>query len=224
MTRKTILWVLFLWMLSACGARDIRVNVTFDHLSGLTKADRVVFEGNAIGAVQDVSYNQDGSYTVQVRIEKGFENAVTQYSHFRIVPDPKLSDHKAVRVVLSQSGGTPLKSGATIAGDPEEDDFFSQLQKDLASGFDFFKEQIDKFDRDVREYPQSEEYRQLKKSLEDLADEIESKEKQTREKIKREWLPKIQHELDMLREKLKQFGKEEELKPLEKQVDRIRKI
>ena len=224
MTRKTIVWVLFLWALSACMSRDIRVNVTFDHLAGLAKSDRVVFEGNTIGAVQDVSYNQDGGYTVQVRIEKNFENAVTQYSHFRIVEDPKLSNHMAVMVVLDQSGGTPLKSGATIAGDPEEDDFFTQLQQDLATGFAFFKKQIDKIDRDVRQYPQSEEYRQLKKSLEDLAAEIESKEKQTREKIKKEWLPKIQHELDELREKLKQFGKEEDLEPLEKEVDRIRKI
>ena len=224
MTGRTIVWVLFLWMLSACGSRDIGINVTFDHVSGLTEADRVVFEGNTIGAVQDVSYNQDGSYTVQVRIEKNFENAVTQYSHFRIVPDPKLSDHKAVMVVLDQSGGTPLKSGATIAGDPEGDDFFTQLQDDLASGFAFFEKQIDQFDHDVRQYPQSEEYRQLKKSLEDLGAEIESKGKETRERIKKEWLPKIQHELDKLREKLKQSGKEDELAPLEKEVDRIRKI
>ena len=224
MVRKTIVWLLFIWGLSACVSNDIQINVTFDHLSGLTKEDRVVFEDNTIGSVQAVSYNPDGSYTVQVRIEKSFQNAVTQYSHFRIVEDPKASNHKAVMVVLDQSGGTPLKSGATIAGDSEEDDFFKQLQEDLASGFAFFKEQIDKIDRDVRQYPQSEEYRQLKKSLEDLADEIESKEKQTREKIKREWLPKIQREVDKLREKLKQFGKEEELEPLEKQVDRIRNI
>jgi paraquat-inducible protein B len=224
MTRRAIVWVLFIWVLSACGSRDIRINVTFDHLSGLTRQDRVFFEGNAIGDVQDVTYNQDGSYTVQVRIEKGFENAVTQYSHFRIVADPKSSDHKAVMVVLEQSGGTPLKSGVTIAGDTGENDFFKQLQEDLASGFAFFKEQIDKIDRDVRQYPQSEEYRQLKKSLEDLAAEIEQKEKQTREKIKKEWLPKIQSELDKLREKLKQYGREDELEPLEKEVDRIRKI
>jgi hypothetical protein len=224
MTRKTIMWFFFIVMLSACWSRDIQINLTFDRLSGLAKDDRVVFEDNAIGDVQAVMYNPDGSYTVQARIEKNFEYAVTQYSHFRIVQDPRISDHKAVMVVVDQSGGTPLKSGVTIAGDSEENDFLEQLQKDLAEGFEFFKEQIDKIDRDVREYPQSEEYRQLKKSLEDLAAEIERKEKQTREKIKREWLPKIQSELDKLREKLKQYGREEELEPLEKEVERIRRI
>jgi paraquat-inducible protein B len=224
MTRKLVVWVLFIGVLSACGGRDIRINVTFDRLSGLAKEDRVLFEGNAIGSVQAVTFNPDGSYTVQVRIQKGFENAVTQYSHFSIAADPKVSDHKAVNVILDQSGGTPLESGVTIAGDSEEDDLFKQLQKDLASGFAFFKEQIEKIDRDVRQYPQSEEYRQLKKSLEELAAEIEKKEKQAREQIKKEWLPKIQQELDKLREKLKQYGREEELAPLEKEVDRIRKI
>jgi hypothetical protein len=224
MTRKTIIWVLFIGALSACWSQDIRINVTFDHPSGLAREDRVLFEGNPIGGVQAINYNPDGSYTVQVHIEKSFENAVTQYSHFRIVADPKLAERKAVLVVLAQSGGAPLKSGVTIAGDPEENDFVTQLQEDLATAFAFFKEQIDKIDHDVRQYPQSQEYRKLKKSLEDLAAEIEKKEEQTREKIKREWLPKIQHELDKLREKLKQYGREEELEPLEKEVDRIRKI
>jgi hypothetical protein len=224
MTRKIFVWILFIWMLSACGSRDIRINVTFNHLSGLAKGDRVLFEGNAIGGVQAVTYNPDGSYTVQVRIENGFENAVTQYSHFSIVADPRISDHKAVKVVLGQTGGAPLATGVTVAGDSEETDFFKQLQDDLASGFAFFKDQIEKFDRDVRQYPQSEEYRQLKKSLEELAVEIEKKEKQTRERIKKEWLPKIQNELDKLREKLKKYGREEDLEPLEKEVERIRKI
>jgi len=57
-----------------------------------------------------------------------------------------------------------------------------------------------------------------------LAAEIQQKEKQARERIKREWLPRIQRELDKLREKLKQSGRESELAPLEKEVERIRRI
>jgi hypothetical protein len=224
MMRTVAIWALSIFALWACWLQDIQINITFDHLSGLVKADRVILDGNAIGDVRAISYNPDGSYTVQVQIERNFSNAITQYTHFKIAADPKLTDHKAVLVVLSQKGGTPLKSGVTVAGDSEENDFFKQLQEDLASGLAFFKKQIDKIDRDVRQYPQSEEYRQLKKSLEDFAAELEQKEKQTREKIKHEWLPRIQQELDKLREKLKQYGREEELKPLEKEVDRIRKI
>jgi MlaD protein len=224
MMRKTAIWALSVLMLSACWSPDIRINIIFDQLSGLARKDRVIFDGNAIGDVQTISYNSDGSYTVQVKIEKNFENAVTQYTHFKVVGDPKVADHKAVMIVLAQNDGTPLKSGVTVAGDSEEDELVNQLQKDFASGFEFLKKQIDKIDRDVRQYPQSEEYRQLKRSLEDFATELEQKEKETREKIKHEWLPKIQDGLDKLRQKLKKSGHEKEMQPLEKEMDRIRKI
>jgi paraquat-inducible protein B len=224
MTRTMTACFIFLLAVSGCRSHEIRLNVTFDNLSGLVRQDRVIFEGNQIGSVQAVKYNPDGDYTVQVTIDKGFLHAVTQYSLFSIVDDNERSDHRALRVLLTKQGGTPLDSGTTVAGVPAESDFFSRLQKDLASGFSFFKEQIEKFERDLQQYPQSEEYNDLKKSLEDLAAEIQQKEKQARERIKREWLPKIQRELDELREKLKQFGREKELEPLEKEVDRIRKI
>jgi predicted nuclease with TOPRIM domain len=86
------------------------------------------------------------------------------------------------------------------------------------------KEQMDKFGRDLQTFPESQEYKDLKKSLEELAAEIERKEKQTREQIKREWLPKIQRELDELRQRLKQMGREDEMAPLDREVERIRRI
>ena len=227
MIRKMTVWAFFLFlalMVLACRSNAIRINVAFDRLSGLSREDRILFEDNQIGSVNSVQYNPDGSYTVHAEIEKAFMFAVTQYSSFSIVPDPQRSDHKALMVVLSRKGGTPLESGATVAGVPAESDLFSRLQKDLESGFAFFKEQVEKFERDIQQYPESEEYKNLKKSLEDLAAEIEQKEKETQERIKREWLPRIQRELDELRQQLKPYGREKELDPLEKEVDRIRRI
>ena len=224
MTRKIFACFVFFLAILGCRSHEIRLYVTFDHLSGLVGEDRVIFEGNQIGSVQAVSYNSDGRYTVQVGIDKGFMHAVTQYSNFSIIEDPQRSDHKAVSVFLTKQGGTPLESGTTVAGVPAEGDLFARLQKDLESGFSFFKEQIEEFERDVQQYPESEEYNNLKKSLEDLTAEIQQKEKQARKRIKREWLPRIQRELDELREKLKQYGREKEVEPLEKEVDRIRRI
>ncbi len=224
MIRKLTTCLLLLAAISGCRASEIQLNVTFDRLSGLAKQDRVIFDGNEIGKVRAVQYNPDGSYTVQIAIEKGFLHAVTEYSRFSIVQDPGQVDHKAVSVKLSKPGGAPLENGATVAGDPSESEFFDRLHKDLEDGFAFFKDQLKKFENDVQKYPESEEYKNLKKSLEDLTAEIQQKEKQVREKIKREWLPRIQRELDELREKLKQNGRENELKPLEREVERIRRI
>jgi len=224
MTRKLTACIIICLAVWGCRSQEMELNLTFEHLSGLVRQDRVLFEGNRIGNVQAVQYNSDGSYTVQVGIGTGFLHAVTQYSRFTIVEDPDRSDHKAVSVFLTKQGGTPLASGTTVAGVSAESELFSRLQRDLESGFYFFKEQIEKFERDIQQYPESEEYNNLKRSLQDLAVEIQQKEKQARERIKREWLPRIQRELDGLREKLKQHGREEELAPLEKEVERIRRI
>lgn len=227
MIRKMSVWILFFSVgltTMACRSNAIWINVTFDQLSGLAREDRVLFEGNQIGSVQAVQYNPDRSYTVQVQIDKGFANAVTQYSRFRIIQDPGRSSREALEIVLTQQGGTPLESGTTVVGAPAEDDLLSQIQKDLESGFEFLKEQIKNIERDVQQYPESEEFKNLKKSIEDLGAEIQQKEKEAQEKIKREWLPRIERELDELREKLKRFGREKEMEPLEKEVDRIRRI
>ena len=222
MRKMTVMGVFF--FLTACVAQDIRLDVTFDRLAGLTKGDRVVFEDNTIGGVQSVQYNPDGRYTVQVLIEKNFANAVTQYSRFGIIDDPVSPGRRAVCVSLSRQGGTPLKSGTVVAGSSPEKDLGTRLQEDLQTGLDFFRQQIEKFSRDVQGFPDSEEYKQFKKSLEDLASELSNKEQQTREKIKQEWLPRIQKELDELREKLKESGREKEVKPLDEEVKKIRRI
>jgi paraquat-inducible protein B len=224
MLRKTALLSILLIALTACRSQGIQVNVTFDSLSGLAKDDPVLFEGNHAGRVEAVQYNPDGHYTVRVLIDKGFVNTATEYSQFSVVDDPARDSHEAIRIQLSQQGGKPLPSGATVAGTSSETDFSRLLQEQLQAGFAFFKEQVEKFGRDVQQIPETEQYKQLKKSLEDLAAEIDEAQKQTREEIKREWLPKIQKELDDLREKLKQSGREKELQPLDREVDRIRRI
>jgi hypothetical protein len=88
----------------------------------------------------------------------------------------------------------------------------------------FLKEKMEQFGRDVQSFPESQEYQDLKKALDDLATELGRKEKETRERLKKEWLPKLQRELDVLRQRLREDGHEEQMAPLDKEMDRIRKI
>jgi hypothetical protein len=171
-----------------------------------------------------VNLNQDGSYTVQLEIEKGFVNAATEYSRFSVSDDPQQQGRKCIRIELSQEGGALLADGSSVTGEPPKKDLGTVLQEELEAGIGFLKKQIDQFGRDVQAIPESQEYKDLKKSLESLAAEIERKEKQAREKVKKEWLPRIQRELDALRERLRQSGREEELEPLDREMERIRKI
>lgn len=224
MQRKLIVSSLLILLLIACRSDAIRINVTFASLSGLAVGDRVLFEQNEAGSIQSIQYNQDGIYIVGLQIEKGFTNAVTEYSQFYLINDSLRDGHKAIEIRLSRQGGTPLADGATVEGRSTMTDLAERFKKDLTDGFDFLKKHVEDFGRNLRQIPESDEYKKLKKSLEELAAEIEEIEKETREEIKRKWLPQIQREIDDLRERLRQFGREEELQPLEERVQRIRRI
>lgn len=223
-TRKIMTFVLAAMIVLACRVNGHLIDVTFESLSGLEKGDRVLFQGNTAGQVKDVQFNQDGSYTVRLEIEEGFANAVTEYSRFYVVGDPERKGHKSIEIQLERQGGTPLASGSTVKGTTPEKNLADRLHEELEGAMGFLKEQMDKFGRDIQTFPESQEYKDLKKSLQDLADEIERKEKETREKVKREWLPKIQRELDDLRERLRQMDREDQLAPLDQEVERIRRM
>ena len=224
MTRKISILVLIAILSIACRSNALKINVTFGELSGLQKGDRVLFQENTAGLVKDIQFNTDRSYTVVLEIDEGFSNAVTEYSQFVLVDDPKADGHKGIQIELSQEGGTPLSSGTSVEGTTPEKDLATRLQEDLEAGISFFKERLDQIGRELQGFPESREYQDLKKSLEELAIELGRKEAQAREKIKKEWLPKIQRELDELRERLKKMGREKELAPLEQEMERIRRI
>jgi ASC-1-like (ASCH) protein len=211
-------------ILVGCKSQGVEINVQYEQLSGLAKGDRVLFQENAAGRVVSIQYNDNQTYNVKLNVDTGFAHALTEFSTFHVVDDVGADGHKAIDVRVSRQGGLPLKSGTVVPGARPVDDLADRIKKDLESGFQFFKERIEAFGKDLKQAPETEAYQDLKKSIEALAAEIMKKEKQAREKVKREWLPRIQQELDALRRRLEKLGREGELQPLEAEMERIRRI
>lgn len=224
MLRKLVIIGLVLLATQACRSNAMHVNVRYDALSGLASNDRVLFEHNVAGRVAAIHFDQQKGYTVRLEVEQGFSNALTEYSDFYVVDDPLHEGHKAVEIQLRQRDGKPLPDEASVTGVSQSQDLAEQLQQDLQTGFDFLKKQIDQFGRDIQKAPESEAYQRLKKSLNELGDEIRRAEKETRQKLKEQWLPQIERELDALKERLRRLGREKEARPLQDQVERIRNI
>jgi paraquat-inducible protein B len=216
--------VLFTIIILACRSNSILINITFDEAAGIEKGGQVLFQGNKAGNVTGVEYHQNGKYTVQVEIDKGFANAVTEYSQFHIIDDPEQKGPKGIEVILEKEGGAPLADGSSVIGVRPDMGLAGKIQKELDAGLGFIQNQIDRFESDLKSLPESQAYKDLKKAIEDLASEIELKEKQMRESVKQEWLPKIQRELEELRRRFKQMGREDKLAPLDQELDRIRNI
>lgn len=211
-------------LLLSCRPQAIQIDVHFDHLSGLAPGDRVLFENNTAGLVDSINLNKDGTYEVHLRIDEGFIDAATEHTRYRIVNDTAHSGHKAVAMVLSLPGGTPLSDGARVQGDDDVGILGDHLQKRIDEGFAFLKEQMEKFAEDLKQAPESEAFQQLKKSLSDLADELGRTERKARKKLKEQWLPRLEEELEELERQLREYGREEEAAPLQEEINRIRKI
>lgn len=213
-----------LGLLGACRSSNIEINVRYDRISGLTAKDRVVFDNNDAGVVTSVTYTREGAYLVRLGIDKAYANALTEHAMFFIVPDTSRAGIKAVEIRHAQPGGRLLGNGVIVDGANESDTISAQLQKEIDAGIALFKKTLDRVGQEIRDFSQSKEYLDMKRSLEALAREMARKEKAAREDLKRNWLPRIQRELDELRERLKQQGREKQLTPLEEQVERLRYI
>ncbi len=214
----------FTLFLVGCWQDAIHLDVNFDTLNGLAKDDRVLFEGNLAGKVAAIEYRPEGTYRVALEVDEGYAHALTEHSRFYVAEDSGRQGHQAIVIDLVATGGRRLEDGATVDGETGPHDVFARWKREMESGLQFLQEQIEKFSRDVQGIPESDAYRQLKRSLQDWAEEMERAGEGARDKIEREWLPRIQRELDALREQFKSRGQEERLEPLEKEVDRIRNI
>ena len=82
--RTIILSILFLLAGTLLGFADTNLNlkVKFDQIYGLKRGDRVIYELNHIGDVENVDYGRDGIYNVKVTIKNNFANTATEYSKF----------------------------------------------------------------------------------------------------------------------------------------------
>ena len=161
---------------------------------------------------------------VDLAIERRFANAVTEHSEFYIIGDPQDEGKKAIEMMQTRRGGSPLQDGATVQGSTKSSAAFGQMRENFEKRLQGFKEQFEQFFEDLRSIPEAEEVKRLEKELERLAEAMKRSSKSMREKIQKELLPRLKDEIEKLRERLRKFGREEELEPLETQMEEIMEI
>jgi len=208
----------------SCKGSGLNLKVRYDQIEGLKEGDRVISEQNHIGKVAGVFYSEDGYYVADLVIKKDFASAATEHSKFFIIADPENKGKKAIEMIQARKGGTRLQDGATVDGSTKSLVFFNQMRDDFEKGLQDLKKRFEQFSEDLSSVPESEEFKKLEKELERLAEEMERSGKSAREKIQKELLPWLKQELEKLRERLRKFGREEELEPLEIQMEKIMEI
>ena len=131
-------------------------------------------------------------------------------------------------MVVGESGGTPLQNGDVVDGSGKSFAWFHRLQKDAQQGLQDVMSQFDQFSQNVKKIPESEEFRQLEKDLKALVDKLAEKMVESGEAAKKtiqdEIVPKLEKQLKIIKDKLKSLGRENEVAPLEVEIEKLRSI
>jgi hypothetical protein len=222
---KKIMILIFAAIISTgCEASGNHFVIKFDHIYGLTQDDGVIFEKNRIGSVDKIAYTQNGHFLVTLKIEKAFANTATEYTRFFIVSDPQNKSRKAVELIQTQKGGSPLKNNTVVEGSVQSSVIIERMQKDLAREMKDLTRQFNALAEQLKNVPDSEAYKKLENELTNLYDEMRQSGKEVRDMIQKEILPRLEEQLQNLKKRLQKKGKEDELKPLETKMEKIKKI
>jgi len=224
MVKKFLMLLLVSLVFLGCEETGLNLKVRYDQIQGLNEGDRVIFEQNHVGEVAGIFYSEEGYYLVNVVIRKDFVNAATDHSKFLITWDPEKEGKRAIEITQNPRGGTLLTEGATVIGTTRASPRSNQLWGDFGKTLDDLKKQLEEFADDLRKIPESEEFKELQKELERLLEEMKKSGDAAREKIEKEVLPRIKRELEKLKERLRRLDREEEVKPLEVQMEKLRKL
>lgn len=224
MRKKIIILLILFAALFACKENLFNVKIKFDQIYGLQKGDRVIFQQNHVGTVTDVFYSKDGYYTVGIVIKKDFVDAATEHSRFFIISDPRDRNKMAVEITQARKDGSPLINNSVVEGSSKTSAFVDQILNELLDGFGGLKKQFEHFSDELKSIPESEEFKTLEEELKRLGEEMGRSGEAVREKIQKEVLPQLKEELEELRELLRQFGREDELEPIEIEMRKMTEI
>jgi ABC-type transporter Mla subunit MlaD len=220
---KRVLMLMLLPLISlGCKADNLNLKIQYDQVHGLQKGDQVIFEQHPIGTVTGVSYRDNGDYLVSVDIKKDFNAVATEHSRFFIADDPVRQGHKAIEVSQIRPGGSFLKNQATVEGSTRASLFFDQIKGGFEKGLGSLKQKFEQFSQELSKVSESEAFKKLENELKDLAGEIEQSGQAARKEIEQQWLPRFKQELEKLEKRLRKLGREDELKPLEIELERIK--
>jgi hypothetical protein len=223
--RKLLLFIIAgVVFIAGCYEKESTFKIRFQEINGLKAEDPVIFEQNQVGKVIGITYTKEGVYLVDVVIAQEFTQAATDKSRFFIATDPQDATGKVVEVVNLSKGGEPLEKGVTVEGSSRATALLDQFLGGVKDTFNDLEGTLEEMTEPLRKIPDSAEVRRLRKELRDLMESLKQEGALTRKKFEEEILPELQKKMEQLRERLKKFGREKEMDPLEEEMKNLKKI
>lgn len=208
MTRQYIVGLTVMCLnLVGCGDRDLHLTLHFRDAGGLVAGAPVVFNNRTIGSVLTVEDAPQGGSLAGIAVARKFAAAATTDSRFYLNDMPGASGQKRIEIEQTTPGGRVLADGAVIEGSDRSAGLlpFGEIFRQFSDGLRGMREQVQQFQRDLRKLPDSDEGKRLQQEWRRLTEEIDKAQKQTDESVKNELLPKLEAEMERLREGFKKM-------------------
>jgi len=213
--RHTAFVVALILFLFGCSRDALDLNLQLEELGGLQPGDAVVVGNQTVGKVTAVEAAGQSGYLAKLAIESELASGVTRSARFLVDEDPDNPGRARVEILSGKAGDTPLADGATVRGSSKQTPLFpfGEMLRGFTEGLSILRDQLERFESDMRRVPESEEAQKLRDEWARLLDEIQRAQAATEESIKKDLLPKLQQELQELDDKLRALETEPGRKP-----------
>ena len=191
-------------MLSACLpiADDLRFNVQIETLDGLKQGDRVYFKDYPVGKIESIRVAKDGSFIIHVCIQDAQRAAALKNHLFILDDDPELPGKKAIMIKKGEKPSTvPIHEGETVTGFTSLSYYLQKNRETIRETSEALGQTFDQFIQELKDLPQSEQYQEMKKTLQESLEELLKEGERYKEKLQKEILPELQKQLEEFKQK-----------------------
>ena len=208
-------------VLIGCIETTHNFKVRFNDIQGLRKNDQVYFDKTAIGKVTGIEYTDTGSYLVSIAVEDQFSSLPKDTSTFYIDSNPDTESQKAVRIIQIKDGGNKIEKRAIVDGQLKYAAIYGQIANKFRKNIHAMESEINEFLNGFQSLSESEQIKQIERQLDKILAELDHLSVEMRHKFKTEILPKINEQIEKLRRRLEELGKEEKLKYVDQKIEII---
>lgn len=205
MLRLAALWAIVLAITTACGDRNLHVNVHWRDARGLAAGAPVVFNQRPVGTVEAIEADPAGGMRVRLALANKFAAAATTDSRFYIVDDAAASGKPRVEIEQDRPGGQGIAEGTTVEGSERLAGLipFGEIFRQFGEGLKGLRDQVEQLQKELRTVPDSPEAKQLQQEWRRLTEELQKAQSQTEESVRKDLIPRLQQELDRLKEQFR---------------------
>lgn len=193
--------------LAACGDRNLHLKIHYADATGLHPGAPVTYDQRPIGSVVAIEPDPKGGYLVSIAVADKFAAAATADSRFYLAALDGTSGSQQIEIEQTKVGGPVLQDGAVVEGSERVTQLipFGEIFRQFSEGLRGMREKVEQFQQELRRLPDSEEGKRLQQEWQRLTEQIEKAQAQTEQSVKKDLLPKLEAEMERLRERFKRL-------------------